>query len=240
MISPAALVTAPLADELAPFLRRLDRRRRETECAIPAYRGLFAERPVVAAVVGEGARRARLAVDALLATYRPRRVLLVGVAGAISPDLAPGVVLHVGAVVDLTGGEPRWVVGSPDGGDPVAVSVPRIAATAAEKAALWDRLGRRPRCLVDLESAVVVEAARSAGASCDVIRAVSDGAAEDLPREILVAGDRHGRVRRSRVVAALLLRPWRLGVLLDLRRRVRRCAEGLAAEAGEWVAREDG
>ncbi|MDX1643070.1 MAG: hypothetical protein R3244_01790, partial [Thermoanaerobaculia bacterium] len=217
--APAAeetVVMAPLVAEIRPLLRRLAARRVEAIGPARLHRGRLDGRPLAAAVIGDGAARARAAIEAVLAGCRPRRVLLIGVAGGLSPDLPVGALVRVDTVVDLAGGEPRWVAGSAGEGEAVAVSVERIVGTAVEKAAVWERLGRPPRAVVDLESAAFVESASAAAARWTVLRAVSDGSDDDLPPEVPAAADRHGHVDPWRVLGAVARRPWRLGALLDL------------------------
>jgi adenosylhomocysteine nucleosidase len=131
----------------------------------------------------------------------------------------------------------------------VVVTANRIADSALEKQRLWrvaaaaatggcsdrdshggddDRTGARlPTAVVDLESAIYVEAARLAGIPWLVVRAVSDTASEELPELLNRARDSGGAVRRTQVLRGLLGDPRALTRLLALRGRVVRCAEAL-------------
>lgn len=240
---PEVLVVAPLAAELAGLLRRSGARRvsePHRRRAARVHRGRIGEHPFVAAVIGDGPARARSALEELVGRYRPRRALLVGVAGALSPDLGIGALVRAENVVEVAEGEERWIAGGAGKSGGTAVSVSRIVTTAEEKEALWRRLGEPRRCVVDLESAVFVGAMERCGAAWMVVRAVSDTADEDLPAELLGASDAEGHVSRLGVLSRVAVRPWRLTRLWALRRRLARASESLEGAAAGWVLGEEG
>lgn len=244
-LSCGMLVVAPLAAELSGFLRqtgarRLDEPRRSRGRRGSVHRCRIGERTVVAAVIGEGAARARASLEELTLRYRPRRALLLGLAGALSPDLEVGSLTRPENVAEIVEGAPRWIAGGAAGDGATVVSVARIVPTAHQKSALWARLGEPSRCVVDLESAGFVDVMERCGVAWAVVRAISDGAAEDLPAELLRASDAGGRVSRFEVVLRSAPRPWRWRRLWVLRSRLVRASESLAQAAAAWALGEEG
>ena len=159
-------------------------------------------------------------------------------AGALSPDLAPGDLVAVRRVIRERGGtlcaSPSVLDAVARGARPaVAVSAERIADSVAEKRRLLALAQPEPgvAAIVDLESAAYAEAATAAAIPWLVLRAVSDTCNEALPSLLNRALDAGGAVQRGRVFAGLLGQPSALPRLLALRRRVNACAETLARSA---------
>jgi hypothetical protein len=90
---------------------------------------------------------------------------------------------------------------------------------------------------VDLESAAAADWARQNEVPIVLLRAVSDGAEEDLPFDFnrMVGAD--GRIRRKKVLLAALVRPSALSRLWMLRGRVKCCAQKLSDVSCEVVLR---
>jgi adenosylhomocysteine nucleosidase len=197
--------------------------------------------PVVVAVTGDGERNARVGLATLLAAVPVRRLLVVGVAGALSPELAAGDLLVASRVVHEDGtaadADPELVAlaARAAGARPaVLVTAGRIADTADEKRRLLGLAGAgASAAAVDLESAAYAGAAARAEIPWLVLRAVSDTAAEALPGLLNRSRDDGGAVRRGRVLRGLIADPAALPILLGLGRRVRRCADLLARGAQE-------
>jgi nucleoside phosphorylase len=168
----------------------------------------------------------------------PAALLVTGLAGGCGPDLRPG---------DVIIGDPVAIPGagsSADGGDP---GLRRRAARALDAARLRYRVGRlltvddvvaspaakaewwaTERALaVDMESAHVLAWARRAGLPALAVRAVADGPADDVPRELLGVVGPDGRTR-ARAVAGLLRSPVLIGAAWRLGRRSRQALDSLA------------
>ena len=232
------LVVAPLAAELRPFLRSIAARRREALPGGAVYSGRWKGRELLAAVIGDGAGLARRGLERV-AELEPRRLLLVGVAGGLSPELGVGDTVRAGRVIEMSGGTAAREWRSPGGGGATVIAGERILGAAAEKQALWQGLGSPTPAVVDLESAVFVRAALGCGVDWAVIRAVSDEAAEDLPLDFAAASDAEGHVLRARVVSQLAARPGALAAVRQLRQRLTACAERLEKKALGWVEEGD-
>ena len=179
------------------------------------------------------------------------RVLVVGVAGGLSAELGVGALLVAERVVDEVGGGVRAAdatlaevtaraCGARRG---VVVSAGRIADTTDERrrllalATTQETSGSAPAVAppavaVDLESAAFAAVAAGAGIPWIVLRAISDTAGESVPALLNQCRDEGGAVHRGRVAVGLLkgllTDPGTLGRLLELRKRVERCARDLA------------
>jgi len=158
---------------------------------------------------------------------------VIGVAGALTPDLGIGDVIAARQVLQ-PGGEPwepslELLARAVEAGirTGTVLTTTRLAATPSEKARLAAHPGVGAPAVVDLESAVYAQAADAAGVPWLVLRAVSDTAAESLPAYLEHCRDEGGAVRRGRVVLRALVRPWTIPALLRLGRKVNRCSEDL-------------
>ena len=233
-VEAECLVVAPLAEELRPLLRRLRAERIERLPFGALYRLTSGERHF-AAVIGDGAVTAERSLGHLISLAGPQRMLLLGIAGGLSPDLAVGEVVRAAEVL---AGPPDAapVALYPARGDGTVVSVDRVLTTASQKSELWRALGEPSRAVVDLESASFARTASEAGIDWAVLRAVSDLQTEDLPLDLAAASDETGHVSRARVLMQLLLRPAAWADVDRLRRRLGECAERLASEACRWLA----
>jgi adenosylhomocysteine nucleosidase len=235
-----ALVLAAMPDEMRELRAMLaDMRLLPGEGAV--WRGRWRGRHVALAVTGDGDRNARVGAAAALRRVRPRAVIAIGVAGALSPELATGQLLVAHRVLRENGdawqAPPPWLAGAARlaGARPAAlISVPRLAATVADKQRLLSLAGARAPGLmaaVDLESAAFAAAAASRGLPWLILRAISDTAAEALPSLLNRCLDEGGAIRRGVLAARLFSQPSALPQLLQLRQRVRACSTGLANAA---------
>jgi len=235
-----AVVLAALDDEMRPLRAMLtDVRPLAGDGAV--WRGRWRGRDVALAVTGDGDRNARMGASAALRRVRARAVIAIGAAGALSPELGTGDLLVAHRVMrehgDAWHAPPPWLAGAARlaGARPAAlISVPRLAATVADKQRLLAlTAGREPGLLaaVDLESAAFAAAAAARGLPWLILRAISDGAAEALPSLLNSCLDDGGAIRRGLLAVRLFRQPSALPQLLMLRQRVRTCAVVLAAAA---------
>jgi hypothetical protein len=187
------------------------------DCGMPFWR---ADDLALAAV---GVRAGRLDAVAKLVP-RPEGVIMAGVAGALSPELAVGDV-----VVDarrLVPGIEGAIVGR-------LHTATAIVGTAAEKASLFASSG----CLaVDMETEVVANWAAARGAAFVGVRGISDRADEPLDPALLTLVDAEGRPRVGRAVGMLCRHPGKLGAMLRLGRATKVAMEGVARTVGKIVA----
>jgi adenosylhomocysteine nucleosidase len=245
-------IVAAMDEELGPLRERL---RGRTPVALQGdprrvTLGLLGHTPVALMATGDGERNARRGLPALLAALPARRVLVVGIGGALSPGLGIASIVVGDCVVDERDGSvrrapaalARAVERTCVGPRGVVVTAQRIADTPADKQRLaaLAAFTNDPRsdvaAVVDLESAAFAAEAERAGVPWLVLRAVSDTSAEALPALLNRSRDDGGAVRRGRVALGLLSAPHALPRLLELRARVRICAGDLARAVEVTVA----
>jgi len=238
-------VVAGVPEELAMLRRRLEAARDVRTAAGHATGGLLGGREVVLAVAGDGATRASIGLDALLAAVPCSGVLGIGVAGGLTDDLPVGSLIVASQVVSSEGvtllPEPGCVAAAARHGARPArvVCATGLAGTAIDKARLRDRAGDGP-AVVDLESATWAESAARHGLPWSILRVVSDAWDEDLPGFLLRAQRPDGSVARGRVAFGAIAVPTRIPTLVRLASRVRRAstrlADGAAAIMSEAAA----
>jgi nucleoside phosphorylase len=150
--------------------------------------------------------------QALSADPRTGPVLLAGVAGALTADLAPGTA-HLIAEVFTPGG----VLHSPLIAEGLRVTgADEIIATPRDKAALAARTGGQ---VVDMESHAFAVAAEAAGRPWAIIRGISDGINHHLPAGCDRWFTPEGGLRPIRAAWDLIGRPRDLVRMLAFARR---------------------
>jgi adenosylhomocysteine nucleosidase len=226
-------IVAAMREEVGPLRGRLRGVGRLPIQAALAVTGSLAGCPVALVVTGDGERNARAGIAALFDYLVVERLLIVGVAGALTHDLRPAALVaakqvHAGGTAIAADG--AWLLAAIEGGArPVAlISAARLADTPAERARLLAAHGDPISAAVDLESAVLAQAALERGIPWLALRSISDTADEHLPPLLERSRDEGGATRRGRVVAGLLREPAAMPALLSLRWRVARCAQVLA------------
>ncbi len=232
---PRVAVVAAMEEEIHSLRQRLSDVERVALSAGSAVRGRLGSEEVLLMATGEGAVAAEKGLSALLSDRNIEALLVVGVAGAISPDLAVGDLVVVDSVRDE-----RGEISLPDpsllqralaletvvrGG---VVSVDRIVVEASAKQALWQSVGGGPFQVVDLESATYARLAAGKGIPYVVLRAVSDAASESLPLDFNEFRRPDGSINRGKVARHLIFHPQLVGPLKSLRTRLRECSVSMA------------
>ena len=200
------------------------------------------DRDVVIAATGVGARKAARAATLLCAGYRPELIVGAGVAGALSPDLGVGDIFIARRVLDREGAAPApdealvaRATALPGTRCGALVSVDRPLVTAAEKAGWATTVGESPAA-VDMESAAWARAAAAPGIPYVVIRAISDGAHEELPGYLSKCMSKDGGIRRWAVALHAIAKPETIPALRQLKRRVRDSTDRLASFVEHFLA----
>ena len=200
---------AALPEEMRPLRAMLGERaaarRREGESGAADGRGATWRWSSPATVSGTRARKRRRRFGGC----GPRLVIAIGVAGAVSPQLALGdtLVAHqvmreqgdawpapaplLAAAARLTQARPGALISDPPPRDDG-----RRQAAAARRSPRRARPGWRPRSIS--ESAAFVAAAAARGLPWLILRAISDVASEELPALLNDCLDDGGAVRRAR------------------------------------------
>lgn len=221
--------------EVGPLARRLRGRKVWKSAGRRFVAGRLGEVEMILTATGEGSHLARLGVEMLLQRFSVDRLIMLGVAGGLTPDLEAGAVVVARQVLDGQAVVPPpdedWVeatVASTVATEGTVVSATRIASDAAEKKEIWRRSAGKGSGVVDLESAAIARAATARRLPYLVIRAVSDTADESLPLDFERFRDRQGKIAQARVAFRALCQPTLWPSLMRLRTRVNRCAEKLA------------
>jgi adenosylhomocysteine nucleosidase len=235
-------VVAAMPEEVAALRAALDDRRCLRRQRPEIVTGRLGRTPIVLAVTGDGERNARRGTEALLSALPmpPNRLLVLGVSGALSPELETGELVVAERVACERGAvtlEPdsalvELAVRSADARRAVVVSAGRIADSVADKQRLLAAAHPGSAvAVVDLESLAYATVAQAAAIPWLILRAVSDSAHEGLPALLNRCRDHGGAVQRGRVLRELLGDPRPLPTLLGMRRRIARCGVLLAGAA---------
>jgi adenosylhomocysteine nucleosidase len=227
------VLLAALPQEVRPFLRRIHARRRR---GLPWPAWEFAP--------GMGAKAAAEAASRLISQFRPHLLVSLGFGGTLDPELRPG---------DLVLAESFWkydpnsqvldqIAPAPPPRPPadllpalMAAGLPAFPGSLVttpwiiHKGRQGEALSRLPRPVLDLESAAVAELAGAAALPCLGLRAITDGAAEEIPDFLAPPESEPGTVGLLDALGWLAADPRRLKDLLLLRRRSRLAAARLAA-----------
>ena len=154
-----------------------------------ARRGLLGERGVVVMESGPGRQRAARATHALIDAYRPRFVVASGFAGGLDARVKRHDLVAADSLVDIEGRElaldpatlAPWLDETPRLHRGRLLTVDRIIRRAEEKR----QLGEKHHALaVDMESFAVAEVCRERAVPVLIVRAISDAADDELPRDI--------------------------------------------------------
>jgi len=171
-------------------------------------------------VTGMGPERAHGTVAGWLRESRPMLVLNAGFAGGLNPALPAGTVLFATE-------HPDWArrlraAGAVPGR---FTTTTRILRTAAEKTELRRDTGADA---VDMESEAVASACRAAGVPVAIVRAISDGADDDLPLDFPAFLREDGSLDLLGLTGAVWRRPRAWVGLWRLARQSRRAGRALA------------
>jgi nucleoside phosphorylase len=239
----AVAILAAQVEEIAPLLARLGARYDGRDVAA-RYWSSDVDR-IAFAVSGMGRRRARAAAAALLDRSHAPRLVVMGIAGALTADLEVGAIVVAEAVVTddapPCSTDPRGLRAAIDAGARPAtvITVDRMVTAVADRAALRRHVSSvdvsRP-AVVDMESYDAVAEAGARGVPATVLRVVSDGADEELPEFLARSRKRDGDLDRRLALLLAMIHAGSIPALLALRRRVRRCSETLAGVVPDMLA----
>jgi adenosylhomocysteine nucleosidase len=228
-------IVAAMPEELSRLLARATHRRSLSLGSSRAFEATIAGRDAVLVATGEGSGRASQACRALLSELPIGGLIVAGVAGGLSPSLAPGSVIVARRVVDDGETAPapdrRWAEAAQGCGNAVLgtiLSSSSMLCTRDAKAGAYARLGTAEPAVVDLESATLARVAAAHGVPYIAVRAVCDTVDENLPLDFNRYCDDSGKLDRFRLARVALSRPALIAPLWHLRRRVATCSERLA------------
>lgn len=139
---------------------------------------------------GIGPLNAARATEAALARWRPRAVLVAGIAGGLQSDLLPGAPV----VLDTLRNSESWASASADLADAMEAAL-RGTSVAAQRGEGWTvdgvadaaakrQLGADGALTVDSESFAVLDRARVHGVPATALRVVADPVDRGVPRSV--------------------------------------------------------
>jgi adenosylhomocysteine nucleosidase len=223
-------VLAAMARELAPIVRRFALRA-DVAGACRVYRGRAGANELAATVTSIGTRAAKRVTEQLLGSAAFDRVVVIGIAGGIDPELEIGdLICPEAAVLEETGQVVRP--------EPLEGRVPRgrllTTDVLYDEPRALERLRADGYVAVDMETAAIGAVAEARGIPWTAFRAISDFAGDaGVDREIAGLSRPDGTADPVAVVRFLSTRPWRIPKLVALARGTRRAVRSSTRAAIE-------
>ncbi len=246
---PNTAVVAAIPEEIAPLVGRLTSRTKgpvAEEAAggwLSLTLGFLGDEPLAVLVTGDGAARARHGVRAMLEAVPVSRLLAVGSAGGLSPELGPADLIMARQVIS-TDGSRREAQEASDSAARAAgarlgtvVTADDLVLTSDEKRRVRESfVPSEDLGVLDLESAYFVAAAEEAEVPWVVIRAVLDTASETLPGFLHDCSGPGGEIQRPAILRHAARHPRVIPDLLRMRSRIDLCGRALAEAVAGYLA----
>jgi adenosylhomocysteine nucleosidase len=228
-------------EELRPFLRSV-RHRRASLGGIKAWHFQGKGFEGLAFLVGMGGAAPRLLAERAIAAFSPDLLIVAGFGGALTALPPPGGVLLAAECWRL---EPAGHLPRREDFQPVAPPQALVAHLQAQglaayvgtlvttpkltpKASLPTQLSHLTLPVLDLETSQVAATATAHHLPFLAVRAITDGAGEEIHDFLADIINQHQGVPLSRLLPALWADPRRLGYCLHLWRRSRLAGKNLA------------
>jgi adenosylhomocysteine nucleosidase len=239
-----ALIAA-MPEEIKPLLRRIGSYTRKELGEFPACRFAIGTRKIVLIESGMGAERSDAAARTLIAEAKPDLIIDFGFCGSVIAGTAAGDIVVAERVLSFSGGTFQDREGLAAGltDDAIKLLVEKcrektfqVSAgtfiTAAEITGKRELVGQLPAGIdnpvLEMETAAVAQVAAEGNTPLLALRAVSDGAGEELGFTIEEFTDREMNVRVSKVLVTVAKKPWIVPQLLRLARNAKIAGENLA------------
>jgi adenosylhomocysteine nucleosidase len=224
-----------MPNELSPLLRPLGLVR---EPFGDLFRGRAGSVEVVAALTGIGMAAAARCAQQVLEAASPDHLVVVGIAGAISPSVAVGDLVVPERVSNLDTGES--LAPTPLGGHaPHGTLVSSDAFLRSPTQAA--RLAEQGVVAIDMETAAIGAVCERRGCPWSVFRAISDRA-DDGSADVAVLDlvDAEGNPKLAAAVRFVLMHPRRIPHLVRLARGARLATRAAACAARDALAPASG
>ena len=195
MLRKSVAIVAAMRREVAPLLRGI--RPRQTDGV-----EFFELESAVIAIGGIGRQAAARAAEVVVAKYDPGVIVSAGIAGALTPTLKVGDVVHAREVVDADS-DRRF---TPAEGTAVILTVSSVSGLGEKRIAAE----RWKADVVDMEAAAVAAVAQKRGIEFAAIKAISDEVDFVMP-PVDEFVDQAGRFQTLRFATYIAVRPkwWR-------------------------------
>ena len=231
---------AAMAEESQALLRYV----RQWECGslegLRSYTFSITGTQCVLVTSGMGTRRAREAARSLVETYSPHRLVSLGIAGAVEPDLEIGDVILVEQVFRLD--QAGLVPGTPLIAWPEAANqaveqalIERgahvyrgLAITTSGSQAVGTLLGGMKHPVLEMETYGIAQVAAEKGMPLLAIRAISDGPCAPIPFDLGEVMDEDANLRVGKLLGAIVHNPKIISQSRQMMRNNRIAAENAA------------
>ncbi len=192
------------------------------------FTGKFAGLRLQVALSGVGPRHARRAVQDLLKQGQPDVLISLGYSGALKDHLQPGDAIHA---QEIETSEKR--VYRCDHAGHRLLSVSKLAPCKESKRLLAEN---HPEAYaVDMESAVVAEAAESAGLPWRALRIIIDPLHSNLPIDFNRCVSSKGQTVPARLAREILTHPRQIPALLEFGRWEKRARQQLIQQSSRLL-----
>lgn len=237
-------ILAATEEEMEPLRGRIEAADQLPDGPRRYQRGKLHGVDVILVVTGEGKRNADLVARRVVQLCWPTRILALGLAGALSPELKAETLLISSEVMEgdrtLAWPDLAWVDAADlEGLDHDLgrlVTVDEILSSPEMKNEWWGHTMRDQPAAGDMESACWARVAAAYQIPYLVVRAISDTAEESLPAFLEDCRAQDGRIDRRQVFWKAVWRPASWNILWKLNGRLKRCARLLADAAVRLVA----
>jgi len=236
---------AAMPEEIKPLLRRVGTYTRGELDGFPACRFAVGTREIRLIESGMGPERSAAATRALIAEAKPDLIINFGFCGSVIAGAVAGDIVAAERILSFRDGSFQDREGLTSGLTDDAIRLLtekcrertfQVSAgtfiTAAEITGKQELVGLLPAGIVnpvlEMETAAVAQVAAELNTPLLAIRAVSDGAGEELGFTIEEFTDREMNVRVRKVLLTVAKKPWIVPQLLRLARNAKIAGENLA------------
>ena len=223
---PDLLILTAVPQELRPIARALHLHPASSIQQVPIRSGDYRGTSITLAATGPGISNAERIADLLFRELRPKAVLMAGLAGGLTPDLALHEPIWATHVKDDQGNtwDADLLPPNATGRRGALLSLTRVLITHHEKKAA----ARHGAQAVDMETVGAARAATVHGVPWGALRVISDPTGEDLPLDFNHCVGPTGEFAIPLVLRHLARRPAALPGLLRFSGNVSRAANILA------------
>ncbi len=211
-------IIAALPGELKPLVRGWHHERRSD---VDLWSARHKDAEWVAACAGMGKPAASHAFAQVESGGKVNRVISIGWAGALRPEMEAGQAYRAAGVIDLQTGE-RFAAARAGNLAPWLVTSAQVA-DASEKRRL---AAEYQAGLVDMEAAGIARLAAMRGIPFECVKGVSDGFSENLPDFNRFVSPQ-GQLRLSRLLFFVLPRPWYWPALIRMGENSKKASHNL-------------
>lgn len=235
---------AAMPDEIRPLLRRVRSWQKEDIGGFSSYRFNVHNRDILLLESGMGVRNAARAAQQLLAEYRPEILVNFGFAGAVASGLTVGDIVIAQRVLfrhNRLFAEQQGIAAKPaEQAASFLLTIPGIPfksvlgtlITTSGILCKKELLGQLPQNAifpaVDMETSAIAQTAHKEKVPLLAIRAISDGADEELQFSIEEFTDKNMKIFLPKVLLAVAKNPRIIPQLLRLSKNSKVAGENLA------------